>query len=186
MLSPALLGERLQRRAVVALVVALLGAVVVLRPDQTGPIRLELIPIVVGIAATVFSALAHIHVRKATSKDSPERVVFWFTLVASLGALASGLIDGDFVGGLPATLGVGEALLKIAGAAGFGLAGQLFMTRAYGRAAAPMVAIVAYSAIPASIMVDLLVWGLRPGLADIAGSVLMIGAGVVLVRGRGG
>ena len=99
-------------------------------------------------------------------------------------ALGGGLIDGDFVAGFPAQLGLGEALMKIAGAAGFGLAGQLFMTRAYGRAAAPMVAIVAYSAIPASIGIDLLVWGLRPGLAEIAGSVLMIGAGVVLVRGR--
>jgi drug/metabolite transporter (DMT)-like permease len=74
--------------------------------------------------------------------------------------------------------------LKIAGAAGFGLAGQLFMTRAYGRAAAPIVAIVAYASIPASIVVDLFVWGLRPGFAEISGSVLMIGAGVLLVRGR--
>jgi drug/metabolite transporter (DMT)-like permease len=184
MLAPALLHERLRLQAVVALVVALLGALIVLLPDHTGPVRLELIPVVVGIAATLFSALAHIHVRKATSTDSPERVVFWFTLVVSVFALAGGLIRGDFVAGFPAQLGLGEGLLKIAGAAGFGLAGQLFMTRAYGRAAAPMVAIVAYSAIPASIGVDLLVWGLRPGLAEIAGSVLMIGAGVVLVRGR--
>jgi drug/metabolite transporter (DMT)-like permease len=93
-----------------------------------------------------------------------------------------GLASGDFLGGLPAGLELGPAVLKIAGAAGFGLAGQLFMTRAYGRAAAPIVAIMAYASIPASIVVDLLVWGLRPGAAEIVGSVLMVGAGVLLMR----
>lgn len=187
LLAPALLGERLRRNAVVAMGVALAGAlVVVLRPNIAGPIRLELLPIAVGILATLFSALAHISVRKATAYDSPERVVFWFTLVVSVLALIMGLANGDFVSGLPAGLELGPAVLKIAGAAGFGLAGQLFMTRAYGRAAAPIVAMMAYASIPASIVVDLLVWGLRPDVAQIAGSILMIGAGVLLMRGRKG
>ena len=184
LLAPMLLDERLRRSAVIALGVALIGAVVVLRPDVAGPVRLELLPILVGLGATVFSALAHINVRKATSRDSPERVVFWFTVVISSFALIGGLVAGDFLRGLPDGLELGPAVLKIAGAAGFGLAGQLFMTRAYGRAAAPIVAIVAYSAIPASIVVDWVSWGLIPGIADVAGSVLMIGAGVLLVRGR--
>lgn len=186
MLAPALLGERLRRNAVIALGVALAGALVVLRPDRAGPVQLEWLAVGIGIAATVFSALAHISVRKATAYDSPERVVFWFTAAISVLALLIGLASGDFVGGLPAGLELGPAALKIAGAAGFGLAGQLLMTRAYGRAAAPVVAIMSYAAIPASIVVDLLVWGLAPDLAQIAGSVLMIGAGVLLMRSRAG
>lgn len=184
LLAPAMLGERLRRNAVIAMGVALAGALVVLRPDAAGPVRLELLPIVVGILATVFSALAHISVRKATAYDSPERVVFWFMAVVSALALVLGLANGDFVGGLPAGLELGPAVLKIAGAAGFGLAGQLFMTRAYGRASAPLVAMMAYASIPASIVVDLFVWGLRPDVAQLAGSTLMIGAGVLLMRGR--
>jgi drug/metabolite transporter (DMT)-like permease len=183
MLSPALLDERLQRNAVVAMCVAIVGALVVLQPDPTGPVRFEVLPIAIGTLATLFSALAHINVRKATAYDSPERVVFWFAVVTSTLALVMGLASGDFLGGLPAGLELGPAVLKIAGAAGFGLAGQLFMTRAYGRAAAPIVAIMAYASIPASIVVDLLVWELRPGVAEVAGSVLMIGAGVLLMRG---
>jgi drug/metabolite transporter (DMT)-like permease len=184
LLAPALLGERLRRNAVIAMGVALAGSLVVLRPDLAGATRLELLPIAVGIIAAVFSALAHISVRKATAYDSPERVVFWFMLVVSVLALILGLASGDFVGGLPPKLELGPAVLKIAGAAGFGLAGQLLMTRAYGRAAAPIVAMVAYASIPASIAVDLLVWGLRPDVAQLAGSILMIGAGVLLVRGH--
>jgi drug/metabolite transporter (DMT)-like permease len=184
MLAPALLDERLSRNAVFALGVALAGALVVLRPDRVGPIQLEWLAIAVGIVATVFSALAHISVRKATAYDSPERVVFWFTLVVSVLAAIMGLANGDFVGGLPAGLEPGPAVLKIAGAAGFGLAGQLLMTRAYGRAAAPIVAMMSYASIPASIVVDLVVWGLHPDVAQITGSILMIGAGVLLMRGR--
>jgi drug/metabolite transporter (DMT)-like permease len=184
LLAPAMLGERLRTSAVVALILALAGALVVLRPDRTEAANMALIPIAVGIAAAVLSALAHIYVRRATLRDSPERVVFWFTLVVSAAALGSGLARGDFVAGLPAGLELGPALAKIAGMAGFGLAGQLFMTRAYGRTAAPLVAIVAYAAIPTSIAADLLAWGLRPGVGEIAGSILMIGAGVLLVRGR--
>jgi drug/metabolite transporter (DMT)-like permease len=184
LLAPAMLGERLRRSAVIALAVALAGALVVLRLDRVESVRAELLPILIGVAATVFSALAHIYVRRATSHDPPERVVFWFTVVVSVVALTGGLATGDFVRGLPPGLELGPAALKIAGAGGFGLAGQLFMTRAYGRAAAPIVAMVAYSAIPASIVLDLLIWDLRPGLAEIAGSLAMIGAGVLLIRGR--
>ena len=184
LLSPVMLRERLKRNAVVALLVALVGALVVLRPDRAGAVRLELVAVALGVGATGFSALAHIYVRKATAKDSPERVVFWFTATVSIATLAMGLIEGDFLTELPAGLGLAEAALKIVGTAGFGLAGQLFMTRAYGRAAAPMVAMVAYAAIPGSILVDLLVWGLRPGASEIVGSTLMIVAGVLLVRGR--
>ncbi len=184
LLAPALLGERLRRAAVVALCVAIAGALIVLRPTRAA-LSLELLPILIGLAAALFSALAHVYVRKATAKDSPERVVFWFTLLVTVVALGGGLLAGDFVRGLPDGLELGPATVKIAGAAGFGLAGQLFMTRAYGRASAPIVAIVAYASIPASILVDLLVWELRPDAADVAGSVLMIGAGVLLVRARG-
>jgi drug/metabolite transporter (DMT)-like permease len=184
LLAPAMLGERLRRSAVLALAIALGGALVVLRPARMEALGIGWLPVAVGVAATLFSALAHIYVRRSTSQDPPERVVFWFTVVVSVLALGAGLASGDFLRGLPAGLELGPAALKIAGAGGFGLAGQLFMTRAYGRASAPIVAIVAYSAIPASIVLDLLVWDLRPGLAEIAGSLAMIGAGVLLVRGR--
>lgn len=184
LLAPFMLDERLRQSAVVALGVAMAGALVVLRPDRMESGGIGPWPVVVGVAATVFSALAHIHVRKATAQDPPERVVFWFTVAVSTVALIGGLASGDFVRGLPPKLELAPAVLKIAGAGGFGLAGQLFMTRAYGRAAAPTVAMVAYSAIPASLVLDWLIWDLRPGLAELLGSLAMIGAGVLLVRGR--
>jgi drug/metabolite transporter (DMT)-like permease len=182
-LAPAMLQERLRRNAVLALILALLGALIVLRPDRAMRADLPMLAVVAGMAAALFSALAHITVRKALAQDSAECVVFWFTVVVSGCALLGGLGLGEFRG-LPAGLDLLEAGWKIAGLAGFGLAGQLFMTRAYGKASAPVVAMVAYAAIPMAIAVDLLSWSVMPSASGVVGSLLMVGAGVLLVRGR--
>ncbi|MFV8751054.1 DMT family transporter [Nannocystaceae bacterium ST9] len=182
-LAPAMLHERLRRNAVVALIVAIVGALVVLRPDRAMRADLPVLALLAGMAAALCSALAHITVRKAMAKDSAENVVFWFTVVVSICALLGGLAQGEFRG-LPAGLELLEASWKIAGLAGFGLAGQLLMTRAYGKASAPVIAIVAYAAIPMAIAVDLLAWSVLPSASAVVGSLLMVGAGVLLVRGR--
>lgn len=183
-LAPMMLGERLQRGAMVALVIAVIGALVAIRPDVAWRSDVALVPIMVGTAAALFSALAHMMVRKSIARDSPELVVFWFTIVVSGSALVTGLAQGDFIAGWPSGLELDEGILKVGAMAALGLAGQLFMTRAYGRAAAPVVAIIAYASIPLSILLDL-AWGVRPGVDEAAGSLLMLVAGVLLVRGRG-
>ena len=179
--SPVFLDERLRRSALLALVIALAGALLAIRPDQALRLNLPLLPFLVGMGAAMCSACAHMLVRKATAKDSPELVVFWFTVSASAAAVALALAVGE-LRGLPEGLGMIEAALKITAMAGCGLGGQLLMTRAYGRASAPMVAMISYANIPLSVLVDLLVWGLTPGLDAIIGSALMIGAGLLLVR----
>jgi drug/metabolite transporter (DMT)-like permease len=183
-LAPVMLAEHLQRRAVMALILAVFAALVAIRPDEAGAEFDELLPIMVGTLAALLSALAHIMVRKSVARDSPEVVVFWFTLVVSASALAVGLMRGDFIAGLPDGLELDVAILKISTMAACGLAGQLFMTRAYSRAAAPVVAMVAYASIPLSILLDL-AWGVQPGFDEALGSLLMIVAGVLLVRSRG-
>ena len=180
-LAPLILRERLRRQAVVALAVALTGAMVVIRPDRAWRSDVPVLAIAAGVGAALFSALAHMMVRKATSRDSPERVVFWFTLAVTATSLVVGLASGEFASGLPSGLELGTAAWQIAVMAGFGLAGQLLMTRAYGRAAAPKVAMVAYASIPLSILADL-AWSVVPGIDAIVGSSLMILAGALLVR----
>lgn len=182
-LAPLVLRERLQKQAVIALVVALTGALIVIRPDRAWRADVPLLPFVAGASAALFSALAHMMVRKATAKDSPERVVFWFTVTVTAATFIIGLARGEFRSGLPEGLELGQACWTIAAMAGFGLAGQLLMTRAYGRASAPRVAIVAYASIPLSILADL-AWGVVPGVDAALGSLAMIFAGVLLVRAR--
>jgi len=180
-LSPVVLDERLRRSALLALVIALAGALLAIRPDRALRLDLPLLPFMLGTLAALCSSGAHMLVRKATAKDAPELVVFWFTVSASAAAVALALAVGELQG-LPAGLGLGEAALKIGAMAGCGLGGQLLMTRAYGRASAPVVAMISYANIPLSVLVDLLVWGLTPGLDAVIGSLLTIGAGLLLLR----
>lgn len=183
LLAPLLLHERVRREAIAALVLALVGALIVLRPDTGMRHDIPLLAIVAGIAAALCSAVAHITVRKATASDTAECVVFWFTVVVSLSSLGLGLAQGEFRG-LPAGVELLDATWKIAGMAGFGLAGQLLMTRAYGKASAAVVAMVAYSSIPFALLADFVGFGLLPGASALLGSLLLVVAGVLLVRGR--
>ena len=64
-----------------------------------------------------------------------------------------------------------------------GVTGQLLMSRAYARSEAPAVAIVAYAAIPMSLGLDVAIWGAHASLSQAGGAVLMLVAGVLLVRG---
>ncbi len=182
-LAPFVLGERLRREAIVALVVAVAGAVAVIRPggDVTD------VPLAAGLAGTaaaLASAFAHMSVRRVTQTDAPERVVFYFSLTVTVLAGLMGLVAGDLMV-LPPGLAPSRAVLEVLGMAGFGLAGQLLMTRAYKEAQAALVAIVAYASVPLSFALDLLAWGTLGGLSQLLGAVLMVVAGILLVRGRG-
>ncbi len=201
-LSPLLLRERLRGAAVLALLLALTGALWAVRIDRALSEMADLSWRygLVGLGAAFASALAHITVRLATGRslgsrrtgllalaygrppDAPETVVFHFTLWGSVLAAAAGLALGDvhgLAGGLtPRTAGL------IAGMAGFGALGQVLMSRAYARAQAPLVALVAYAAIPISIGLDAIVWGTGLSLSGAAGTALMLAAGVLLVRAR--
>lgn len=179
LLAPFFLGERLRGLAIFAAGLALAGAIAVIDPFA-GLGAVPLVPALIGVVAAVLSAFAHMWVRRATEHDAPELVVFYFVGTVTVLTLIWGLATG-VLGSLPAGLGLGEATWKIAGMAGFGLVGQLLMTRAYHRTQAPVVAVVAYSSIPLSFVLDVLAWNATGTMATLVGSVMMIGAGLLLV-----
>lgn len=185
LLAPFMLDERLRRHAIVALVLAVLGALIVIRPDRAWRAELPTLALLAGLCGALSSAFAHVMVRRATAKDAPELVVFWFTVCVTSAGLVLSLASGRMLTGLPAGADFLETGAKIAAMAALGLAGQLTMTRAYSRAAAPMVAIVAYASIPLSFAIDLFSWEIAPSMEIVLGSLLMVVAGVLLVRGRG-
>lgn len=179
--APLVLRERLRLPVLVALALAATGALVVLAP-QGDLSTLPVMPALVGLAAAIFSALAHVTIRKTAGTEAPEVVVFHFALSAALVGLGWGLAVGDFqVGHLSA-----KNLALMAATALFGTFGQLWMTRAYGQAPASMIAMVAYAAIPLSLGVDILLWDADTGLSALAGAGLMVVAGWILARPQPG
>lgn len=200
--SPLLLRERLRGAALAALALALAGSLVVLVPPdlfslpgaaESMAVGMPLVPGLVGVSSAFFSALAHIQLRLATGTDvptrldpgappdAPETVVFHFTLVVSIVATAIGLALGEF-SSLPVGLDLAATIGRVSAMALAGLAGQLMMSRAYARAEAPVVAIVAYAAIPLSAAIDAFVWGAPIGITAWLGAAAMVLAGVLLSR----
>lgn len=200
--SPLLLGERLRGAAVAALLLALAGSLVVLVPPDwiaagslAGAVAMPLVPGLAGVSSAIFSALAHIQLRLATGTDvptrldpgappdAPETVVLHFTLVVSILASGIGLALGEF-SSLPVGLDLAATIGRVSAMALAGLAGQLMMSRAYARVEAPVVAIVAYAAIPLSAAIDAFVWGAPVGVTAYVGAAAMVLAGVVLSSSR--
>ncbi len=196
--SPSLLRERLQGTAVLALLLALAGALVVLVPAdgaaELGAAMMPLVPGLVGLLSACASSFAHVMLRSATGPtgagldrgappDAPETVVLHFTLVVTIAGTVLGLATGEFRG-LPTGLSLGDTAWRIAGMAALGLVGQLMMSRAYARAEAPAIAIVAYAGIPVAALIDAFVWDTTLGWTTAAGAGVMVFAGWLLARAR--
>jgi S-adenosylmethionine uptake transporter len=191
--SPSLLRERLQGTAVVALMLALLGALVVLLPADlalvVGAATMPLVPGLVGLVSACASSLAHVMLRSATAPrddepaDAPETVVLHFTLVVTIAGTLFGLALGE-LRSLPVGLSLGATAWRIGGMAALGLVGQLMMSRAYARGEAPAIAIVAYAGIPVAALIDALVWNTTLGWTTALGASVMVLAGWLLLRAR--
>jgi drug/metabolite transporter (DMT)-like permease len=195
-LAPAVLRERLRGWALVALGLALLGALVIVLPGRlilvAAAVAVPLVPALAGIGSAVFSAAAHMAIRQATHGsrdaddptplDAPETVVFHFTFHLSVVCLIWTLQGAGFV----ALTAQGSVILwtKILTMAAFGVAGQLLMSRAYARDTAPTVAVIGYAGIPLSGVLDWIGWGVPPSGTSILGALLMVVAGVLLITKR--
>ena len=184
LVSPHLLGEAGKRHRWVALPIALAGALVLLLPGLASH-RMPLWPSVLALASAAFAALAQIWVRKATASDPAERVVFHFAALVSVVSAGTGLSQGHFTT-LPSAVTPSGLLWLVTGLAGLGTVGQVLMTRAYSHGEASSVSLVAYAGILLSMIFDYVVWGVLPAPSAILGALMMVAAGVVLIRGERG
>jgi S-adenosylmethionine uptake transporter len=165
--------ERPRARLIGTVALGFAGAVLLLRPTLAGG---ELWPALVGLGSGAMSAVAYWNVRQLVQADEPEgRVVFYFGLFAFLGALvwmapqAWHPVTRDNVG-------------LLAGIGAFGAAGQLAMTRAYGKGSPLVTAALSYSGIVFSSALGIAIWHDVLPLAAWLGIALIVAAGIIAVR----
>lgn len=165
--------ERIRPLLWFSVVLGFVGAVLLLRPTITPS---QLWPALVGLGSGVVSAVAYWNVRQLVQADEPEeRVVFYFALFSTLGALVWMLpqtwhpIRLDNVG-------------YLAGVGVFGTLAQLALTRAYGKGSAIVAAALSYSGIVFGAILGIIAFGERLPWIAWFGIVLIVGAGMIAVQ----
>jgi drug/metabolite transporter (DMT)-like permease len=169
--ASVMLREKVDRHLWFAILAGLVGVFVMLKPSVSGFASLA------GLA-TLLSALAYavvvVLVRVLARTDTTASMVFWYLLLLSIGAGA--LAAPGWVAirteDWPWIVAVGLT----------GWAGQHLITEAFRLAPASLVAPYEYTALVWAVGIDWIVWQVLPGARMLAGSVIVVGAGLYLLH----
>jgi drug/metabolite transporter (DMT)-like permease len=170
-LSVPVLGERVARAQWLVIAAGLGGVLLMIAPRGGQWVSLGAL---VALVAAVTYALAVVTLRLLARTDTTESMVFWFTALLSLGA---GLLS--IPGWVPLAASHWPLLVGIGLT---GALGQHFITEAFRRAPAAVVAPFEYTALLWGVLLDLVVWHVLPGAVTLLGSGVVIGAGLYLLR----
>ena len=164
-------GERVRPLLFLALVLGLAGVTLLLRPSFDS----EHWPgAIAGLASGAGAGIAFYNVRQLGQLGEPEwRVVFYFSLISTLGGLPWALASHPF----HAISGTG--LLLVLGVGGFGTLAQLALTRAYKHGKTLVSASLAYSTVVFSSLFGILIWGEVLPWSSWFAIVLIIASGVL-------
>lgn len=171
-LAGPMLGERVSPKLWAALAFGFCGVLLIVRP---GGASFEPLMLVFPLLAALTAALRDILTRKLAPYDSPTTVL----LYAQVSAIAAGCLAMPYFGTLPPTLGdvwlfVGSALLMTAS--------QWLTIKALHLAPAAKVTPFRYLSLVFAALLGWLVWGDLPDLWKVAGAVLVVMAGLYILR----
>jgi drug/metabolite transporter (DMT)-like permease len=169
-LSVPLLRERVSAGQWVAIGVGLAGVLVMLRPTGAEWATIGGLAALLSAVCYAASALA---LRVLSRSETRESLVFYFTLLLSIGAglLALPGWRPMLVSDLPLIVGIGF----------LGATAQYLITEAFRSAPASVIAPFEYTALPWGVLLDLLIWKVLPAAITIAGGAVVICAGLYLI-----
>lgn len=163
------LSEKPPARIWPAVAIGFVGVTFILKPD-TGLIS----PIgLIGLGSGILAATAMVSIRRMADTEPTTRIVFYFTTMATLISAVPAIITWHD----PST----AAWLYMLGAGGMATLGQLMLTRAYALAPAAHTGSLIYATVVFAGLLGWLIWGEVPDLLDLAGVVLVMTAGVLVV-----
>jgi len=170
-LSAPMLGERVAGAQWGAIAVGLAGVLLMIAPRGGGEwVSLGALAAVVAVATYSLSVVT---LRLLSRTDTTESMVFWFSVLLSVGA---GLLAIPHWAPLqpdhwPLFVGIGVT----------GALGQHLITEAFRHAPAAVVAPFEYTALLWGVALDLVIWHVLPGFATLLGGAIVVSAGLWLM-----
>jgi drug/metabolite transporter (DMT)-like permease len=164
------LKEPFDRIFLPALAAAFLGALLVIKPS----FDYELLPAVAGLGSGMFAGMAYTLVRALKGRESPNRIIFTFSLVSTLATLPWLLVA-------PCDPSPGQ-WLALLGTGVFAAGGQYGLTFAYHHARASRISVFTYLHVLFALVVGFVIWGERPDAASLLGGLLIVGAAYYIHR----
>lgn len=169
-LSPFTVGEHPSKRIWGALGVGIAGVALVVGPAG----KEDGIGVLCGLGAAFFAASAYLSVKVLTRTDTATAIVFWFSVIGTLGGSLA-LLDGHApVDGRLLSMLVTIGLL--------GAAAQWALTRAYASSDAASVSVYAYSTPVFAYLLGLAALGELPRVSSVLGAGAVLLAGVIAAR----
>jgi drug/metabolite transporter (DMT)-like permease len=170
-LSVVILGEKVDARRWIAIVVGLVGVVIALRPSGEGFLTLGGLAILGSALGYAISAIAG---RILARTERSEHMVFWLMCMMAIGATALALPSWK-------AIGVQHAWL-LAALAVSGFFGQLAITEAFSHGHASAVAPFEYTALAWGVAIDFALWQVLPDGYTMLGAAIIIASGIYLIR----
>lgn len=174
LLSIPLLGERVTLARAGIVLAGLAGVLVICRP-WSGAASVALVPALVVLAGTVFSAATMITIRRMGAVgEANVTIVLWFAIFGTVVSAVAGM----HLWVMPTPLQF-AALIGIGAVSGLA---QMLMTEGYRSGQASVVGPFEYGAIVYTTVLGIGIWGEWPDLWTVAGIAIIVGAGLYLWR----
>lgn len=170
-----LLGEKIRLVRMSAVVIGLVGVVIVMLPqlgNETLGTSAQL-GVALVLASATLRALAHVHIRKLVQNETTSSVVFYFAVTAS----CLSLLTSPFGWVLPDAVTASQLI----GAGVIGGVAQILLTSSYRHAEAAFLAPFDYASILFALIIGYTIFDEIPTIHTIVGSVVIIGAGVLII-----
>jgi drug/metabolite transporter (DMT)-like permease len=179
LIAAVVLGEAIGPREIAGALLSLVGVTLIAQPSFLfGPTAktLNLLYVGVALAGALASASAYVTVRKLRETEHPLVVVFYFSLVASIGSTPT-----------PAFTAMDwptpwEWVLLIGGVAGCAQIAQILLTRGLHAERAGRAMAMTYLQIVFAAVWGMLFLGEFPGLLSIGGALLVISGTLLVAR----
>lgn len=169
-IAAAWLGEPVSRRVAAAVAIGFVGIALILKPGmhRFTPDAL------VGLAAGLLAAVAMVGIRRMHRSETPFRIVFYFTLLSTLGSAVPLAWSWH-------TPQPGLWLLLVAMGA-LASAAQIALTRAYACAPAAQVGPFSYATVVFAALWGAWLWGEVLDWLSALGAALVCAAGILMIR----